>query len=292
MVKSMTGFGSSKTKVGAHEVNVEIRSLNSKFADVSVKLPISLSKYEINIKKQVSDQLLRGKVNVAIDIVSEDQSLTGIYNYDLLRVYYAELTKIADELNANKSELLKLALQSPGVTGATEKEWPEEILAKMMDCIAEAVDDCDEFRMTEGAELESKLNLYLAGIERALVSIKDLEEERILRLESKLRDGLKELENTGNFEADKNRFEQELIYYIEKFDINEEKVRLNKHIAYFKEVLLQNEPNGKKLGFISQEMGREINTIGSKANHAGLQRLVVQMKEELEKIKEQLLNIL
>ena len=288
----MTGFGSSNTKVGTHEVHVEIRSLNSKFADVSVRIPSSLSKFELNVKKQVSDELLRGKINVSIDIISEDQGLTSVYNYELLKTIYAELRDIADELGANKSELLKLALQSPGVTGATEEEWPEEILKVLLECVANATDDCDDFRMTEGAELELKLNSYLAGMESALTKIKDFEEERIVLLEARLKEGLKELESKGNFDADKNRFEQELIYYIEKFDINEEKVRLNKHIAYFKEVLAQNEPNGKKLGFIAQEMGREINTIGSKANHAGLQRLVVQMKEELEKIKEQLLNIL
>lgn len=273
-------------------MHVEIRSLNSKFADVSVRIPSSLSKFELNVKKQVSDELLRGKINVSIDIISEDQGLTSVYNYELLKTIYAELRDIADELGANKSELLKLALQSPGVTGATEEEWPEEILKVLLECVANATDDCDDFRMTEGAELELKLNSYLAGMESALTKIKDFEEERIVLLEARLKEGLKELESKGNFDADKNRFEQELIYYIEKFDINEEKVRLNKHIAYFKEVLAQNEPNGKKLGFIAQEMGREINTIGSKANHAGLQRLVVQMKEELEKIKEQLLNIL
>ena len=292
MVKSMTGFGSSSIKIGPHELHVEIRSLNSKFADINVKIPPPLSNYELNVKKQVSDYLLRGKINVVIDIISEEKSLTGAYNYDLLKLYYAELEKTASDLKADKTELFKLALQSPGVMEPATEELSEDMLSSLMSCVANATADCDAFRITEGNELATKMKLYLAGIENALEGVPEFEDERIKRLEARLNEGLKELEEKSNIELDRNRFEQELIFYIEKFDINEEKVRLNKHIAYFREVLELNEPGGKKLGFIAQEMGREINTIGSKANHAGLQRLVVQMKEELEKIKEQLLNIL
>lgn len=292
MVKSMTGFGSAQAKQGEHEVHVEIKTLNSKFADIGVRIPSSLSRQDLIIKKQVTDKLQRGKISVVIEIISAENDQTGVYNYDLVRKYYAELNRLADDLNSDKRDLLKLALQSPNVMNVSDEQFSDDFVSLVLKTVDVAVDECDKFRMAEGAETEMKIADYVNSIESSLTSVEQFEGERIQRIETRLKEGLKDLESSANIEIDNNRFEQELIYYIEKFDINEEKVRLNKHLSYFREVLAQQEPNGKKLGFIAQEMGREINTIGSKANHADLQRLVVQMKEELEKIKEQVLNIL
>jgi uncharacterized protein (TIGR00255 family) len=292
MVKSMTGFGSAQANYGTHEIHVEIKSLNSKFADIAVKVPASLSRHDLAIKKLVSDNLQRGKITVVVDIISSEEDLTGVYNADLLRKYYAELHNLAEDLNADSHELFKLALQSPNVMKMTDEQLPEDLINLVLASVGSAVKECDKFRIAEGTETGEKITGYVHNIEASLSDIDQFEGERIERLETRLKDGLKDLESTANIEIDNNRFEQELIYYIEKFDISEEKVRLGKHLSYFREVLGQTEPNGKKLGFIAQEIGREINTIGSKANHADLQRLVVQMKEELEKIKEQVLNIL
>lgn len=288
----MTGYGSAQTNIGDYEINVEVKSLNSKFADVSIRLPSQLSAFELEIKKLITEQLQRGKITFVIDPVYKGVASANIYDVDALQQHYQQLVSVANSLGAETADIFKLALQSPGVMVTDKEEWPEDSWKEVSDCILSAIDACDRFRQQEGAELEDKIDGYLQGIESALVQVDQYEAARLEKVEERLKTNLSELESKLSIDVDKNRFEQELIYYIEKYDISEEKVRLSQHLQYFREAMASDEPNGKKLGFISQEIGREINTLGSKANNADLQKLVVQMKEELEKIKEQMLNIL
>ena len=288
----MTGYGSAQTNISDYEINVEVKSLNSKFADVSIRLPSQLSVFELEIKKLITEKLQRGKITFVIDPVYKGLARANIYDVDALRQHYQQLVSVANSLGAETSDVFKLALQSPGVMVTDKEDWPEDSWNAVSKCILSALDACDRFRQQEGAELEDKIDGYLQGIESALVEVDKHEGSRLEKVEERLKANLSELESKLSIDVDKNRFEQELIYYIEKYDISEEKVRLSQHLQYFREAMASKEPNGKKLGFISQEIGREINTLGSKANNADLQKLVVQMKEELEKIKEQMLNIL
>ena len=288
----MTGYGSAQTNIGDYELNVEVKSLNSKFADVSIRLPSQLSVFELEIKKLITERLQRGKITFVIDPVYKGVASANIYDVDAVHQHYQQLVSIANSLGAETSDILKLALQSPGVMVTDKEDWPEDSWKDVSKCILSALDACDRFRQQEGAELEDKIDGYLQGIESALVQVDQYEGARLEKVEERLKANLSELMSKLSIDVDKNRFEQELIYYIEKYDISEEKVRLSQHLQYFREAMTSDEPNGKKLGFISQEIGREINTLGSKANNADLQKLVVQMKEELEKIKEQMLNIL
>ena len=288
----MTGYGSAQTNIGDYEINVEVKSLNSKFADVSIRLPSQLSVFELEIKKLITEKLQRGKITFVIDPVYKGVASANIYDVDVLQQHYQQLVSVANSLGAETSDVFKLALQSPGVMVTDKEDWPEDSWKEVSKCILSALDACDRFRQQEGAELEDKIDGYLQGIESALVQVDQYEGARLEKVEERLKTTLNELESKLSIDVDKNRFEQELIYYIEKYDISEEKVRLSQHLQYFREAMASEEPNGKKLGFISQEIGREINTLGSKANNADLQKLVVQMKEELEKIKEQMLNIL
>jgi uncharacterized protein (TIGR00255 family) len=292
MVKSMTGFGSAQTNIGDYEINVEVKSLNSKFADVSIRLPSQLSIFELEIKKLITEKLQRGKITFVIDPVYKGVASANLYDVDAIQRHYQQLVSLANSLGAETADVFKLALQSPGVMVTDKEDWPEDSWNEVAACILSALAACNEFRQQEGAELEDKIDGYLQGIESALVQVDQYEGARLVKVEERLKANLSELESKLSIDVDKNRFEQELIYYIEKYDISEEKVRLSQHLQYFREAMASKEPNGKKLGFISQEIGREINTLGSKANNADLQRLVVQMKEELEKIKEQMLNIL
>lgn len=288
----MTGYGSAQTNIGDYEINVEVKSLNSKFADVSIRLPSKLSVFELEIKKLITEKLQRGKITFVIDPVYKGVASANIYDEEVLQQHYQQLVSVANSLGAETSDVFKLALQSPGVMVTDKEDWPEDSWNAVSECILSALDSCDRFRQQEGAELEDKIDGYLQGIESALVEVDKYEGARLEKVEERLKANLSELESKLSIDVDKNRFEQELIYYIEKYDISEEKVRLSQHLQYFREAMASEEPNGKKLGFISQEIGREINTLGSKANNADLQKLVVQMKEELEKIKEQMLNIL
>lgn len=288
----MTGYGSAQTNIGDYEINVEVKSLNSKFADVSIRLPSKLSVFELEIKKLITEKLQRGKITFVIDPVYKGVASANIYDEEVLQQHYQQLVSVANSLGAETSDVFKLALQSPGVMVTDKEDWPEDSWNAVSECILSALDACDRFRQQEGAELEDKIDGYLQGIESALVEVDKYEGARLEKVEERLKANLSELESKLSIDVDKNRFEQELIYYIEKYDISEEKVRLSQHLQYFREAMASEEPNGKKLGFISQEIGREINTLGSKANNADLQKLVVQMKEELEKIKEQMLNIL
>jgi uncharacterized protein (TIGR00255 family) len=294
MLKSMTGYGAAKLTQGTITINVEVKTLNSKFLDLGLRFPKSLSSNELQIRTMASDALQRGKVSLSIDIQNEGETeLKQKYNETLFVKYYQELQKLADKVGAPKEELFKLALSAPDViisgssNGETIDDNDWEGVNKM---IVEALNQCDEFRLKEGAVLQRKFNSYIESIEASLKEVEKLDAQRVEKVRTRIYSNLKTFVEEESL--DQNRLEQEMVYYIEKFDITEEKVRLSNHLEHFIEVLNEQESLGKKLGFISQEIGREINTIGSKANDAPVQKHVVSMKEELEKIKEQLLNVL
>ena len=290
MTKSMTGFGLANHSVGEYTIAVEAKSLNSKFADVNLRMSSQLSAKEIEWRKLISDLLIRGKISIVVEVTNESSEQTLI-DQEQFEKYFALYKKMSESSNVGEDELFKLAMQAPGVFKSSNSLIiPSEVVDRVADVIKEAIIACDEFRIQEGNELEKKLKEYGSTINTNLEEIIKLDSNRIEKVSDRLKTTLANLEL--DVEIDKNRFEQELVYYIEKFDINEEKVRLSNHLKYFNELLELDEPIGKKLGFVSQEIGREINTIGSKANDSEIQRYVVAMKEELEKIKEQSLNIL
>ena len=273
------------------QIKCEIRTLNSKFLDLSYKLPKELADIELDIKKRLTDRLKRGKVALTIELTNQDvlpgQNLE--INQDLFAAYYKQFVGMAENVGAEKSDLFRLALQSPEVMKAKEPESNSEVNELFLKALDQAINKCVEFRQQEGQALHSKLSEYISSIRSGLQQVIQQDPERIKHIKERIDQNLQEM--IGVDKIDPNRFEQELIYYIEKLDITEEKDRLGNHLDYFDEILGAKESNGKKLGFISQEIGREINTIGSKSNDAKLQRYVVEMKEELEKIKEQVLNI-
>lgn len=297
MTKSMTGFGLASQTIGDYLISVEVKSLNSKFADINLKMSSQFSSKEIELRKMISDQLIRGKIAVIVDVTCES-SENALIDKEQFEKYFVLYKKLAlsvgshgKSVDINEQEVFKLAIQAPGVfTSSTNHDLPDEIIENISLAIKEALNACDQFRVQEGAELERKLLTYVISIKENLVAIENLDENRTVKVSERLKTALKNLEL--EMSVDKNRFEQELIYYIEKFDITEEKVRLSNHLNYLEEVLSLDEPIGKKLGFVSQEIGREINTIGAKANDSEIQKHVVVMKEELERIKEQSLNIL
>jgi uncharacterized protein (TIGR00255 family) len=292
MVKSMTGYGLAGVENDAFVISVEVKTLNSKFLDLSIRSPKQFSDKEHDIRNIVSKVLDRGKVNLTIEFTNKAGSDIPIsINEELFQSYFKKYRKLANDAGVESEDFFKLALQSPGViSNLVEKTSESEEWEAVKKVIEEALVKCDQFRVDEGNVLESKFLENLAVIREGLSQIKisdPIRKERIrLRIRSNFKDWLEE----NDF--DKNRFEQELIYYFEKIDITEEIVRLETHLNYFEKNLVEDNNQGKKLGFISQEIGREINTIGSKANDAEIQKFVVVMKDELEKIKEQTLNIL
>lgn len=288
----MTGYGAASGTFDNITTTVEIKTLNSKFLDANIRLPKILADRELEIRGILTDALTRGKVSISIESGNEQETETKQqYNETLFNKYYQELKKLAESVGAVDDELFKLALNSPDVivsdqsSSLDDNEWNE-----IKGCIYEAIKACNDFRDKEGAELRQKFEQYISTIRSALKQVEELDPKRIERIRARIKDNLNDFIEQESL--DKNRLEQELIYYIEKLDITEEKVRLKSHLSHFLEVLDHTQSSGKKLGFISQEIGREINTIGSKANDADIQKHVVSMKEELEKIKEQLLNVL
>jgi uncharacterized protein (TIGR00255 family) len=290
MLLSMTGFGAAEASTQSHHVKVEIRTLNSKFFDINLRLSRELSDKELDIRNLLNQYIKRGKVNFSIELHSNDVvEPTVKINDALFKSYYSKFMSLAEEVNANTEGVFKLALQSPDVITSDEKaeiQYWEEIKA----IIVKAMVRCNEFRAQEGAALQVKMTEYIEAIREGLKAVTAQDDERILNIRQRMAGHLEEIKE--RVQVDQNRFEQEIIYYLEKIDITEEKVRLGGHLDYFLEVMKDPESQGKKLGFISQEIGREINTIGSKANDAIIQRAVVGMKDELEKIKEQSMNIL
>lgn len=292
MLKSMTGYGLASLETDTLSISVEIKSLNSKFQDINLKLPREYAEKELEVRNILGNTLERGKIGLFTEVEHKGEVKPTVFvNRELVKQYYKDLKETADLIGASDADLLKVALQMPKAINAeegsedAEKEWQ-----MILQVIQEAIKKCETFRVSEGKTLEGKLESYIHKIEALLKNVDEADPQRIKNVRDRIQNHLNEYQ-IGD-QVDKNRFEQELIYYIEKLDISEEKVRLKSHLHYFLETMKSQDANGKKLGFIAQEIGREINTIGSKANDASIQRFVVEMKEELEKIKEQSLNIL
>ena len=285
MIMSMTGYAKKETQWEDKRISIEIRALNSKNADIHLRTPSYIRELDTEIRKRLASRMNRGKIDLNIHVEFSEQNLPTKINTPVIKSYMQQLETIGD---STISERLSIAMRLPD-TLATGREvissQEKDVIFKLLESV---IEDIKSYRLDEGAELEKDFLLRIDLIEEHLEAIKKIAPERISKIEHKLRDLLQGLK----IEVDVNRFEQELIFYLEKFDITEEKVRLKNHLDYYRKVMKSNVPVGKKLGFITQEIGREINTIGSKANHAELQKIVVQMKDELEKIKEQLLNVL
>ena len=285
MIMSMTGFGKTETKWEDKNLSIEIRSLNSKNADINLRTPSYLREMDTEIRKRIAQKLHRGKIDLNIYIEFNGQNAPSTINTAVVKSYMNQLKAIG---NVSENEMMTIAMRLPD-TLSSERETLQEIEKNtLFDLLNKVLEDIENYRTDEGNALEKDFIKRIALIEDLLRSVVKTDPERNEKIEQKLRSALEDLK----IEVDANRFEQELIFYLEKFDITEEKVRLKNHLDYFKQVMQNDFPNGKKLGFIAQEIGREINTIGSKANHSELQKIVVQMKDELEKIKEQLLNVL
>lgn len=285
MIYSMTGFGKSVVTLPGKKITIEIKSLNSKGVDLNVRIPSSLREKELSMRNHVAKTLKRGKIDLSVYIESTGGERSAQLNTPVIEAYMAQLKSIADGENV---DLLQMALRLPESI-QTERETIDETTASaIMSGLEEAVGTLQDFRLTEGQALAQDFEQRIQTIGQLMETVKTKDQERIPSVRARLLKALEDLVQT----VDQNRFEQELVYYLEKYDITEEIVRLSNHLKYFITTMNSDESNGKKLGFITQEMGREINTIGSKANDAALQQLVVQMKDELEKIKEQVLNVL
>ncbi|HKL34737.1 MAG TPA: YicC/YloC family endoribonuclease [Salegentibacter sp.] len=285
MIQSMTGFGKSITQLPSKKVTVEIKSLNSKNLDVNARIPSQYREKELQLRNTISKSLTRGKVDFSLYVEVTGEETTASVNRAVVKNYMQQLKSIVD---GDETELLKMAVKMPDAVTTEREEIDESEFKAIENAVIEALEEINQFRKDEGEALEKDLKLRVRNIDDLLQEVLRIDPERVDAVKERLRKGIADLKEN----VDENRFEQELVYYIEKFDITEEKVRLENHLAYFNESIDSPDSNGRKLGFISQEMGREINTIGSKSNYAPMQQLVVQMKDELEKIKEQLLNVL
>ena len=291
MVKSMTGFGKATGEVNNKKITVEIKSLNSKQADISVRMPSFYKEKELTLRSLINKNLQRGKIelNLYAELLGESSNLH--LNKELFEKYYNEFNSTANEIDPNhNSDIVSIISKLPDVMKSERAELDKSEWTSVLDVIETALKEINAFRKTEGKSLEDELTLRVDNISDLLTKVELYEQERIETVKARIITNLKEV--VDEKKIDKDRFEQELIYYIEKYDVTEEKTRLSQHCKYFMETMSSTISEGKKLGFICQEMGREINTLGSKANHSELQKIVVQMKDELEKIKEQILNIL
>lgn len=293
MIKSMTGYGTASYSDTDLSVFVEVKCLNSKFMDLAVRLPRSYAEVESEWRNLISDRLERGKVSFSVEVARTGKSaVRHTFNKELFVAYYSELRELADAVRLPSLDpLFSIAVNSPDVMQANGREsLPTEEKDLVMRLVSQALDKCDRHRMDEGRTLESKFREYLSSIGEALQQVIALDPIRVERVRNRLTSGIQEVFGQDAYDA--NRLEQEMIFHIEKLDIHEEQVRLQAHLDYFLTVLNDPQSGGKKLGFLAQEIGREINTIGAKANDAAIQVHVVRMKEELEKIKEQLNNVL
>lgn len=292
MIKSMTGFGKSTAEINNKKISVEIKSLNSKQADMFVRMPSFYKEKELPVRSLINKELERGKIelNLYVELLAEQTAVN--LNKDLFKKYYNELKDVLIELNenTNNDNLVAIVSKMPDVFKSEKSELEESEWQEIEGVILKAIKELDEFRKDEGKSLEIELTQRIKNIFNLLADVEQYDEERLSTVKERISNHLNEALGEQNINND--RFEQELIFYIEKFDVTEEKTRLTTHCNYFLETINSNQSEGKKLGFISQEIGREINTLGSKANHAEIQKIVVKMKDELEKIKEQVLNIL
>ena len=289
MLRSMTGYGKAECQLPTRKLTIEIKSLNSKQVDTSTRLPGIYKEKDLEIRQILSKSLERGKIECSMHYEVVEGS-GAVINQAVIRDYMEQLKGLSGEYKVSESELMASVLRFPDTVSSEREALEDSEWAEVVSALKEAVKELDDFRIQEGGALQKDLENCIGAIREKKAAIKPFEEERVTRLRERITSNLEELSNKEDF--DKNRLEQELIFYLEKLDINEEQVRLEHHLNYFMESLKGGSPIGKKLGFISQEIGREINTLGSKANHSEIQRLVVEMKDELEKIKEQVLNVL
>ena len=283
MIQSMTGYGKSVIQLDTKKITLEIKSLNSKNLDINTRFPGIYREKEIEVRRLIARELERGKVDMSFYIESTTTETSTKINAGIVANYIEQLETIRKE-----ADILSIAMRLPDVLKTEREELDEEEWAVIEAGISESVVALQAYRSSEGEELKKDFENRIETLKIKLEDVMDLDSERLNQVRARLKKSISELKQT----VDENRFEQELIYYLEKLDITEEKVRLNNHLNYFVQELNSSDSNGKKLGFISQEIGREINTIGSKANFAPMQQVVVEMKDELEKIKEQLLNVL
>lgn len=284
MIQSMTGFGKSVLSLADKHISIEIKSLNSKSIDINTRIPQVYREKELDFRKLIAEQLQRGKVDFSIFIENTGTQTPSKINPNIVKSYIEQMRAIVD---GDLTELLKMAVRMPDALQTTSESISEEELSVIFQHINLAIADLQNFRTQEGKVLEKDFVLRINNINRLLQEVQGLDEERLALIRERLEKAVADIQN-----VDANRFGQELIFYLEKLDITEEKIRLKKHLDYFLETLHSEESNGRKLSFIAQEIGREVNTLGSKANFAPMQQLVVQMKDELEKIKEQVLNVL
>lgn len=286
----MTGYGKSIIELPGKIISIEIKSLNSKSMDLNVRMPSVYKEKELDIRNMISQRLERGKTDFTIFVETKAGYNSSRLNQAVIMDYYRQFKEFSFSGNLKDEALMAMIMRLPDSIELSKDELKEDEWQYIEKGIADSIDMLDSFRVREGEILRKDILSRVERIQSLLPVVEQFEPERIEKVKTRLNDQLGEI--ASNYQIDSNRFEQELIFYIEKLDITEEKVRLKAHCDYFREVSAIPEPSGKKLGFISQEMGREINTLGSKANHQSIQRIVVEMKDELEKIKEQLLNIL
>ena len=282
----MTGFGKATLQLESKKINVEIKSLNSKGLDLNTRLPQTYREKELAVRNQISTALERGKIDFSVYIESTAEQTFNKVNIPIIRAYIAQLREVNP--SADETELLKMAIRMPDALKVERDEMDVNDWEQIQKTIREALENIVEFRQAEGRSLEKEFLLRIGNIRQYMHEAIAHDADRILAIKERLHSAISELKTS----VDENRFEQELIYYLEKLDITEEKVRLSNHLDYFIETINTTGANGRKLGFITQEIGREVNTMGSKSNHAPMQKLVVMMKDELEKIKEQVLNVL
>jgi uncharacterized protein (TIGR00255 family) len=282
----MTGFGKATLQLPTKKITVEVKSLNSKGLDLNVRMPSLYREMELGLRTQIASKLERGKVDFSIYIESTAEQTSTKVNAPIVKAYMSQLREIYN--GGDDTELMKMAIRMPDALKMERDEIDENDWTEIQTVIEEAVQNMLAFRRDEGMSLEKEFQLRIGNIRQYMTDALALDPERVQAIKDRLQTAIEELK----VNVDENRFEQELIYYLEKLDITEEKVRLTNHLDYFLETINGTEANGRKLGFITQEMGREINTMGSKSNHAQMQKLVVMMKDELEKIKEQVLNVL
>ncbi|WP_163708060.1 YicC/YloC family endoribonuclease [Mangrovibacterium lignilyticum] len=291
MIKSMTGYGKAEFETGNKKITIELKSLNSKQLDINSRMPMLYREKDLVIRKEISEKLIRGKVDFSLYLENLGTESNSAINANIVSAYFNQLSDIQQKLGLPVTEqIMQNIMRLPDTVKTVYEELNENEWLEIFVHIKKVIATLDEFRVQEGKALDKDIRSNITDIQQLLTQIETFETQRIENVKTRILDGLNEIALNGNM--DKNRFEQELIYYLEKLDINEEKVRLTNHCTYFLETLESPKDVGKKLGFIAQEIGREINTIGSKANESNIQRIVVQMKDALERIKEQLLNVL
>jgi uncharacterized protein (TIGR00255 family) len=286
MILSMTGFGKASMQLSTKKITVEVKSLNSKGLDLNTRMPSVYRENELALRNLLAQKLERGKVDFSLFVEVTGEETSSKINAPIVKAYMAQMKAILPD--ADETELMKMAVRMPDTMKTEREEIDPNEWNQIQTVIDEAIENMLSFRTSEGASLEKEFTLRIENIRSYMNQALALDPERVTAIKERLKTAIDELK----VNVDTNRFEQELIYYLEKLDITEEKVRLTNHLDYFLQTLNGSEANGRKLGFITQEMGREINTMGSKSNHAEMQKLVVMMKDELEKIKEQVLNVL